>query len=373
MKRSVLVRAALVVAAAAVLIGALNADLGWFGSGTLAAVDPPVLRGSGGGSQTAASRELRALDNAAEWINSPPLTSTALRGKVVLIDFWTYTCVNWMRTLPYVRAWAEKYGNQGLVVVSVHTPEFSFESDIANVRRAAGELKVGFPIVVDNNHAIWNAFRNQYWPALYLIDGQGRVRYTHFGEGEYERSERAIQQVLAEATGGAVAQDLAVVKPVGVEVSADLASLQSPETYAGYERTSNFSSPGGAAMNKRRVYTAPKSFRLNQWALSGDWTMSKEAARLNEPRGRVVYRFQARDVNLVMGPARAGTPVRFRVLVDGQVPAGARGGDIDAQGNGTVTTQRLYQLLRQPKPINARLFEIEFLDPGVEVFSFTFG
>src|ERR1043166_6087200 len=317
--------------------------------------------------------QLPSLDGANGWLNSQPLTAAGLRGKVVLIDFWTYTCINWLRTLPYVRAWAEKYKNQGLVVIGVHTPEFVFEKDVDNVRRAAKDMRVDYPIAIDSDYAIWRAFKNAYWPALYFVDAQGRIRHHHFGEGQYEQSERTIQQLLAEAATGAVGQELVSVNARGAEAAADWNSLKSPENYVGYDRTENFASPGGAVLDKRRVYAVPARLRLNQWALSGDWTVGKQATVLNKANGRIAYRFHARDLHLVMGPAARGTSVRFRVLIDGKPPGAAHGIDVDDQGNGTVKEQRLYQLIRQPRPIAERQFEIEFLDSGVETFAFTFG
>jgi thiol-disulfide isomerase/thioredoxin len=317
--------------------------------------------------------ELLALGSAATWLNSQPLTADSLRGKVVLIDFWTYTCINWLRTLPYVRAWAEKYQALGLVVIGVHTPEFAFEHDINNVRQAAQDMQVNYPIVIDNDYAIWRAFENHYWPAIYLIDAQGRIRHHQFGEGEYEQSEIFIQQLLAEAGNSDLDQDLVVVAAQGAEAEADWGSLRSSETYVGYERAENFASPGGIILDKRHLYTAPARLRLNHWTLAGDWTVGKQATRLNTANGQIAYHFHARDLHLVMGPATRGTSVRFRVLIDGQAPGNAHGIDINEQGNGTVTQQRLYQLIRQPGSIADRQFEIEFLDAGVEAFVFTFG
>jgi thiol-disulfide isomerase/thioredoxin len=317
--------------------------------------------------------ELPSLGSATEWLNSPPLTASGLRGKVVLVDVWTYTCINWLRTLPYVRAWAEKYKNQGLVVIGVHAPEFAFEKNVDNVRRAAKEMKVNYPIAIDNDFAIWRALKNEYWPALYFVDARGKIRHHQFGEGEYEQSERIIQQLLAEAGTGGIGHELVSVDARGAEAAADWGSLKSPENYVGYERTENFASPGGAVLDKRRVYAVPARLRLNQWALSGDWTVQKQATVLNKVNGRIAYRFHARDLHLVMGPAAPGTSVRFRVLIDGKPPGAAHGIDVDDQGNGKVTEQRLYQLIRQPKPIADRQFEIEFLDSGVEAFAFTFG
>ena len=317
--------------------------------------------------------ELSSLGSATEWLNSQPLTAAGLRGKVVLIDFWTYTCINWLRSLPYVRAWAEKYKDQGLVVIGVHTPEFAFEKNLDNVHRAAKDMRVDYPIAIDNDHAIWRAFKNTYWPALYFVDAQGRIRHHQFGEGEYEQSEMIIQQLLAEAGTGGIGHELVSVDAHGAEAAADWGSLKSPENYLGYERTENFASPGGVAFDMRRVYATPTHLRLNEWALDGDWMVGRQAIVLNAADGRITYRFHARDLHLVMGPAARGASVRFRVRVDGEPPEAAHGGDVDEEGNGTVSEQRLYQLIRQPQPITARLFEIAFLDPGVEAYAFTFG
>jgi thiol-disulfide isomerase/thioredoxin len=317
--------------------------------------------------------ELPSFGGATGWLNSPPLTAAGLRGKVVLIDFWTYSCINWRRTLPYVRAWAEKYKGQGLVVIGVHTPEFAFEKNIDNVRWAAKDMRVDYPIAIDNDYAIWGAFNNEYWPALYFVDARGQIRHHVFGESEYEQSELIIQQLLSEAGIGGIGHELVSVDARGAEVAADWSSLKSPETYVGYERTENFASPGGARLNKSRVYTVPARLSLNHWALSGDWTVEKQSPVLNAANGRIAYRFHARDLHLVMGPAARGTSVRFRVLIDGQPPGAAHGTDVDGQGDGTVIEQRLYQLIRQPEPIADRQFEIEFLNSGVEAFSFTFG
>ena len=328
---------------------------------TLAAVQLPI------------EGEFPSLGGATGWLNSSPLTPAGLRGKVVLIDVWTYTCINWLRTLPYVRAWAEKYKNQGLVVIGVHSPEFPFEKNLDNVRRAAKDMRVDYPIAIDNDFAVWRAFDNEYWPALYIIDAQGHIRYHHFGEGEYDKSEKIIQQLLSEAGVGGISHELVSVDARGAEAAADWSSLKSPENYVGNERTEGFASPGGAVMDKPHVYVAPARLGLNHWALSGDWTVGKQATVLNKPNGRIAYRFHARDLHLVMGPAARGTSVRFRVLIDGKPPGAAHGIDVDDQGNGTLTEQRLYQLIRQPTPIADRQFEIEFLDSGVEAFAFTFG
>lgn len=330
-------------------------------------------RAAGAPAQLPDEGELPSFGGATGWLNSQPPAPGSLGGKVVLVQFCTYTCINWLRTLPYVRAWAEKYAGRGLAVVGVHTPEFEFEKDGDNVRRALKEMRVVYPVAVDNDYVVWRAFSNQYWPALYFADARGRLRHHHFGEGDYERSERVIQQLLAGAGADGAGDELVSVDARGVEAAADWASLKSPENYVGYGRTENFASPGGAAPDERRVYAAPAGLGLNQWALSGDWTVGKQAATLNKAGGRIACRFQARDLHLVMGPAARGASVRFRVTLDGQ-PAGAgRGDDVDEQGGGTLTEQRLYQLIRQPKPITDRRFEIEFLDPGAEAFAFTFG
>jgi thiol-disulfide isomerase/thioredoxin len=317
--------------------------------------------------------ESASLDGATQWLNSRPLTPSSLRGKVVLVAFWTYTCVNWLRSLPYVRAWAQKYEDKGLVVVGVHTPEFTFEHDVNNVRRAVRDMSIEYPVVVDNRYTIWNAFGNHYWPAVYFVDAQGRTRRHQYGEGDYERSEVIIQQLLAESGVTGVDRTLVSVEGHGVEAAADWGSLQSLETYLGDERAENFASPGGAVVGSRHVYAAPAQLGLNQWAVVGDWTVERQAARPNESDGRIAYRFHARDLHLILGPAMGGTSVRFRVLLDGRAPRAAHGIDVDEEGNGTVTEQRLYQLIRQPGPIADRQFEIEFLDSGVEAFAFTFG
>jgi thiol-disulfide isomerase/thioredoxin len=317
--------------------------------------------------------ELSALSRATTWINSAPLTAGNLKGKVVLVQFWTFTCINWLRTLPYIRAWAERYGSSGLVVIGVHTPEFAFEHDLPNVRRSVSELNVKYAVAVDNEYAIWRGFNNQYWPALYLLDPQGRVRHRQFGEGKYAESERMLQQLLMEAGARAVADGPTNVEGKGIEAPADWSNLRSGENYVGADRTEGFGSPGGAAVGKRHPYTFPRELKLNQWALAGDWTMEQGLVRLNQPDGRVAYRFHGRDLHLVMGPPAGASPVRFRVLLDGQPPHAAHGGDVDEQGNGVAREQRLHQLIRQREPIVDRTFEIQFLDSGVEAFSFTFG
>jgi hypothetical protein len=316
--------------------------------------------------------ELPGFDGATAWLNTAPLTPADLRSRVVLVSFGTYTCINWIRSLPYVRAWADKYADKGLAVVGVQTPEFEFEGDLDNVDRAIKEKDVRYPVVVDNDYAVWRAFDNHYWPALYFVDAQGRIRHHHFGEGEYEESEMVLQMLLREA-GVDVDQGLVRIEPHGVEAAADWASLGSPETYLGYERAVGFASPGGVVPNEGHVYSAPAELRRNHWALSGDWAIGLVPALLNEPGGSIRYQFHSRDLHLVMGPPVGHPPVRFRVRLDGKPPGRAHGVDVDESGNGTADYQRMYQLIRQPPQIGGRLFEIEFLDSGVEVFVFTFG
>jgi thiol-disulfide isomerase/thioredoxin len=322
-----------------------------------------------------AEGELPSFGGATGWLNSPPLTPAGLRGSVVLASFWTYTCINWLRQLPYLRAWAAKYAEHGLVVIGVHTPEFPFEHDPDNVRRAVKDLRVGYPVATDNDYAIWEAFGNHYWPALYFADSQGQIRHHYFGEGEYQQSEMVIQQLLADAGFGGIGHDLVSVNAQGIEAAADWAALRSPENYTGYARTENFASPGGLVPGRPHGYTAPARLRLNQWAVSGDWTAEEQAITLNTAGGQIACRFLARDLNMVMGPAVSGTPARFRMLLDGQPPGEAHGIDVDGQGGGTVGEQRLYQLIRQPGPVTERTFEIAFPDPGpgVQAFVFTFG
>jgi thiol-disulfide isomerase/thioredoxin len=365
--------------AGAVLAAAIGAPIAGFvgdmkgQSMTSTGVRDSFLHGPPG--RIARQAELPSLERADVWINSPSLTASDLRGKVILVDFWTYTCINWLRTLPYVRAWAEKYRDQGLMVIGVHSPEFSFERDLNNVRRAVKDLRIDYPVAVDSDHVVWRAFNNQAWPALYFIDAQGRIRHHHFGEGAYEQSEMVIQRLLAEAEAGAggLGNDMVSVDGRGLEAAADWGSLKSPENYVGHGRSEGFMSPGGLVRDEPRAYSLPARLRLNEWALSGDWTVKKEAAALNRPDGSIAYRFHARDLHIVMGPAVQGASVRFRVRIDGRPPGAAHGLDVDEQGNGTLTEQRLHQLIRQPKPISDHLFEIEFLDPGAEAFAFTFG
>jgi thiol-disulfide isomerase/thioredoxin len=313
------------------------------------------------------------LEGANEWLNSAPLPPAALRGQVVLIDFWTYTCIIWLRTLPYVRAWSERYRGKGLVVIGVHSPEFGFERDVENVRRAVKAMDISWPVAVDSDHAIWRAFHNEYWPALYFADARGELRHHHFGEGSYEASEKRLQDLLREAGRVGIAETPATVAPRGVEADADWSDLQSTETYLGLERTERFASPGGLVRDERHRYVAPERLPLNRWSLSGDWTVGGQPAVLQAPNGTIGVRFHARDLHLVMGPAVRGVPVRFRVRLDGQPPGAAHGLDVDGQGNGVATDQRLYQLIRQPPPIADRSFEITFLDAGMEAYAFTFG
>jgi thiol-disulfide isomerase/thioredoxin len=315
----------------------------------------------GGSAPLPVEGHLPGFEGATGWLNTPPLTAAALRGKVVLVDFWTYTCINWLRTLGYVRAWAEKYEDQGLVVVGVHTPEFPFERDVDNVRWAAENMRVEYPVALDPDYAVWRAFANQYWPAVYIADAEGGIRHHQFGEGGYEECERVIQQLLREAGGSGVSDDLVSVADEGFEAQADWENLKSPETYLGSDQAQNFVSGDGAEL------------RLNQWALSGDWTIERGASVLNEADGSIAFRFHARDVNLVLGPSRRGTSVPFHVLVDGEPPGVAHGLDADEAGQGTVVQQRLYQLVREPRSIADRTFEITFLEPGVEAYVFTFG
>jgi cytochrome c biogenesis protein CcdA/thiol-disulfide isomerase/thioredoxin len=313
---------------------------------------------------------LPPLDGAVEWLNSPPLTAAGLRGKVVVIDFWTYSCVNCLRTLPYVRAWYEKYKDQGLVVIGVHAPEFAFEKDIGNVRRAVKDLKVDYPVAIDNDYAIWRAFDNRYWPAHYFIDAEGRIRHHHFGEGEYAESEAIIQKLLAEAGAQHVASGTVEPDAGGIALAAENA-MQSPETYIGYDRAENFTAT--AVRDREHEYSIPPTLATNQWGLDGTWTIAEESAKLARAGGRIAFRFHARDVNLVLGPADDGKPVRYRVTIDGKAPGENRGVDSAADGSGEVTSQRLYQLVRAKGDVADRTFEIEFLDPGVEAFAFTFG
>jgi cytochrome c biogenesis protein CcdA/thiol-disulfide isomerase/thioredoxin len=315
---------------------------------------------------------LPSLAGAVAWLNSAPLTADTLRGKVVLIDFWTYSCINCLRTIPYVRAWADKYKDHGFVVIGVHSPEFAFEKNLDNVRHAIRDLDIGYPVAIDSNYAIWRSFRNQYWPAHYFIDTQGRIRHHHFGEGEYGESERIIQTLLAEA-GKPVPDDVVSVDASGTEASPDFQNVRSPETYVGYERAARFASAGGAVQNAAHVYSIPPALQLNQWALGGSWKVESERALSTAAGGRIAFRFHARDLHLVLGPGADIKPVRFRVRLDGKPPGNDHGVDIDDRGEGVITGQRLYQLVRQRQNVRDRLFEIEFLNAGGQAFAFTFG
>jgi len=315
---------------------------------------------------------LPSLAGALQWLNSAPLTAQALRGKVVLVDFWTYSCINCLRTIPYVRAWAQKYRDHGLVVIGVHTPEFAFEKNVSNVKKAVARLKIAYPVAIDSNYAIWRAFNNDGWPADYFVDAQGHIRSHHFGEGDYAGAERVIQTLLMQAGHHDVPGGLVDVSGSGAEAAPDIADIQSPETYIGYDRAANFISPGGALPHVAHEYQ-PGMPRLNEWGLAGDWTIGAQRAVLGNGGGAIVFRFHARDLHLVLGPAADGKPVRFRVTIDGTAPGADHGADTDAAGDGVVTGQRLYQLIRQRGTIEDRTFEIRFLDRGVQAYSFTFG
>ncbi len=316
---------------------------------------------------------LPGFGRATSWLNSEPLTPEGLRGRVVLVDFWTYTCINWLRTLPYLRAWDAKDRDAGLTVVGVHTPEFGFEADLRNVMEQTRKLGVAYPVAVDSDYGVWNDFANHYWPAVYLADANGRLRFHHFGEGEYAMTEMAIQQLLTEAGAGDLELDLVDVEPQGLEVAADWRSLGSPETYLGFRQSSGFVSERSQHYDQPHVYAGSTKLLRNTWDLAGDWTVASHAAVLNEPGGRIAFGFHARDVNLVMGPARRGAAVPFRGRLDGQPVGGSAGTDVDAGGRGTVTEQNTYQLVRQPDSVGDRVFEIEFLEAGVEAYCFTFG
>ena len=317
--------------------------------------------------------QLPPLDGIGPWINSPPLTREQLKGKVVLIDFWTYSCINCLRSIPYVRAWHERYARDGLVIIGVHAPEFAFERKLGNVKDAVRDLAIPYPVALDNGFKLWRAFENHYWPAHYFIDAKGQVRYHHFGEGNYAKSEKVIRQLLAEAGRAPKGPAASVEARQAAEIGAELSQLKSRETYIGHRRAEHFVSPGGLLKDKAKLYSLPRRLKLNEWALGGRWTVAPQSARLDSGNGRIAYRFHARDLHLVLGPAAGGRPVRFRVLIDGKVPGADAGGDAQADGTGVVTEERLYQLVRQAGPVRERLFTIEFLDPGVSAFAFTFG
>lgn len=316
---------------------------------------------------------LRALSTSPDWLNTPPLRAEDLRGKVVVVNFWTYSCINSLRALPYLRAWSAKYRDQGLVVIGVHTPEFAFEKDPANVRQAVKGLGVRFPVALDSDGRVWRAFGNNAWPAFYFIDADGRVRHQAIGEGNYDQSERVIQKLLSERGKSRVPTDIAAVTGVGPEAPADLDDLGSGETYVGYAQAANFTSPGGLKPDRRQVYSPPPRLALNSWSLTGDWTVGSEFATAGAASGRITYRFHARDLHMVLGPTTAGRPVRFRVRLDGAPPGADHGVDTDGQGLGVVQAPRMYQLVRQTRPVADRIFEIEFIDPGVRAYVFTFG
>ncbi len=319
------------------------------------------------------SSPLYGLTKTTGWINSKPLTAKDLKGKVVLVDFWAYSCINCIRAVPYVRAWAEKYKDSGLVVIGVHTPEFDFEKQLPNVQKGVQKFGITYPVALDSNYGIWNAFHNQYWPAHYFIDAKGKVRYEHFGEGEYDQSERWIQELLKEANTKPMPASTVAVHGQGEQAAADMKDVRSPETYIGYARAENFASPGGIKRDAEKLYAEPNHPRLNEWGLAGKWIDHRQVAVLQSAGGKIVYRFHARDLHLVLGPTADGKSVRFRVTVDGQAPGENHGVDTDAQGNGIVTDHRLYQLVRQKGPVADHTFVIEFQDPGVQAFSFTFG
>jgi cytochrome c biogenesis protein CcdA/thiol-disulfide isomerase/thioredoxin len=333
----------------------------------------PAMMMSAGGDSAAGPATMPDLAGATLWINSPPLTPESLRGKVVVVDFWTYSCINCLRSLPYIQAWYSKYKDSGLVVLGIHTPEFPFEKDEANVRKAVAELGIAYPVAMDNDYRIWRGFHNKFWPAHYFIDATGRIRYHHFGEGEYDQSEAWIRGLLQEKNHQPLPDSATKVAAAGAEAASNLETVQSPETYIGYTRAENFASPGGFNEDDAKVYRAPVRLNLNAWALTGRWKDESQIATLLSPSGAIIYRFHARDLHLVLGPGSDGKPVRFRVTLDGKPPGEDHGVDIDADGNGTVTESRLYQLIRQQGAARDRVFRIEFLTPGVQAFAFTFG
>jgi thiol-disulfide isomerase/thioredoxin len=328
------------------------------------AQEPPSIVGS---------TPLYGLSGATGWINSKPLTAKELKGKVVLVDFWTYSCINCLRTLPYIETWAEKYKDDGLVVIGVHTPEFDFEKQLPNVEKAVKKFGITYPVALDSNQAVWNAFHNEAWPAHYFIDAKGRVRYVHLGEGKYDQSEQWIQQLLKEAKAGPMPATATSIRAEGIEAAADTNDVKSPETYIGYARAEHFASPGGIKDDREKDYVAPAQPKLNQWGLAGTWVDHEQIAELKSAGGKIVFRFHARDLHLVLGTAADGKPVHYKVTIDGQAPGENHGVDTDAAGNGVVTDHRLYQLVRLKGPVADHIFAIEFEEPGVEAFSFTFG
>ena len=328
------------------------------------AQEPPSIVGSS---------PLYGLSGATGWINSKPLTAKELKGKVVLVDFWTYSCINCLRALPYIKAWQDKYKDDGFVVIGVHTPEFDFEKQLPNVQKAVQKFGITYPVALDSNQAIWNAFHNEFWPAHYFIDAKGKVRFEHFGEGNYDQSERWIQQLLQERAAKPMAASAVSISAQGIEAAADTRDVRSPETYIGYDRAAHFASPGGIKHDGEKTYVAPEQPKLNEWGLAGTWVDHEQIAVLKSAGGKIVFHFHARDLHLVLGTGADGKPVRYRVTIDGQEPGENHGVDTDAQGNGVVTDHRLYQLVRQKGPVADHVFTIEFEDPGVQAFSFTFG
>ncbi|MDT6964111.1 cytochrome c biogenesis protein DipZ [Cupriavidus sp. SZY C1] len=329
---------------------------------------------AGFGSRLPVEGQLPALDGAVQWFNTPngaPITRQQLQGKVTLVYFWTYSCINCIRTLPYLRAWADKY--PGLTVIGVHTPEFAFEKRPENVRRAIGDFKINFPVALDSDFRIWRAFDNNYWPAAYFVDARGNIRHHQFGEGDYANSERVIQTLLAEAGQPPASRDVVVPDAQGAQAAPDLRNVRSGETYVGYSQASNFASPGGIRPDASQRYDVGNRLPLNQWGLTGQWTVGPEQAMLDRADGSIRYRFRARDLHLVLGPGADGRAVRFVVTIDGKAPGASHGADIDANGNGAVTATRLYQLVRQAGDVGEHTFEIRFLDAGAQAYAFTFG
>jgi thiol-disulfide isomerase/thioredoxin len=343
-------------------------------SGNAAMTGGAMMSARGAAAALPVQGAIPPLDGATTWLNSEPLTVAGLRGKVVLVDFWTYSCINCIRALPYVQAWHEKYRDQGLVVIGIHSPEFAFEKDLRNVRREVRDLGLSYPVAVDNDYTLWRAFSNMYWPAHYFIDAEGNIRHSHFGEGEYEQSERVIQQLLVEAgSAAAAAAELVAANGAGAALASDQLQVLSPETYVGHGRAEHFASAGGLLADVAHTYAIPAQLALNEWALDGNWTVGEEEGVLNAAPGRIVFRFQARDLHLVLGPRDDGKAVQFQVRVDGAVPGDDHGVDVGADGAGTVVEHRLYQLIRQSGEVRDRTFEIEFEGPGVAVYAFTFG
>jgi thiol-disulfide isomerase/thioredoxin len=348
-----------IVAAAAAILSSMACS-----TPLVEAQEPPSIIGSS---------PLHGLSGATGWINSKPLTAKQLKGKVVLVDFWDYSCINCIRAIPYIRAWAEKYKDSGLVVIGVHTPEFDVEKQLPNVQKAVQKFGITYPVALDSDYQIWNAFHNQYWPAHYFIDAKGKVRYEHFGEGQYDQSERWIQELLKEANAKPMPASSESIQGQGIQAAADTNDVRSPETYIGYARAERFASPGGIRQDGEQLYTEPNHLRLNEWGLVGKWLDHKQVAVLKSAGGKIIFRFHARDLHLVLGPSNDGKPVHFRVSIDGQAPGENHGVDTDAEGNGIVTDHRLYQMVRQKGSITDHTFVIEFQEPGVQAFSFTFG